>query len=89
MLRMDGQKTPLQKTYRVSVGFDSINVEFYGTNRQFHLIEISLVYDKSDKHTTIYDIYNTELNAKMIKSIKLENFTEIYSLTNKKKIFNI
>ena len=40
---------------------------------------------KSDKHTTIYDSYSAELAAKYIKSVKLTNFTEIYSLTNEKK----
>ena len=44
-----------------------------------------MVFEKSDKHTTIYDSYNAELAAKYIKSVKLSNFTEIYSLTNEKK----
>ena len=44
-----------------------------------------MVFDKSDKRTTIYDSYNAELTAKYIKSVKLSNFTEIYSLTNEKK----
>ena len=43
------------------------------------------MYDKSDKHTTIYDSYNAEMASKIIKSVKLTNFTEIYSLTNAKK----
>ena len=54
-------------------------------NRKLDWLEISLVYDKSHKHTTIYDSYNHELTTKTIKSIKLPNFTEIYSLTNEKK----
>ena len=45
---------------------------------------MSLVFDKSDKHATIYDSYNAELASKYIKSVKLSNFTEIYSLTNEK-----
>ena len=44
-----------------------------------------MVFEKSDKHTTIYDSYNAELAAKYIKSVKLSNVTEIYSLTNEKK----
>ena len=56
-----------------------------GSNREFDWIEISLVLDKSDKHTTIYVSRNAELAAKHIKSVKLSNFTEIYSLTNEKK----
>ena len=79
------QKTPLQETYEISVGQDSLDVEFLGSNRQFDWLEISVVHDKSDKHTTIYDSYNRELAAQIIKSLRLSNFTEIYSLTNEKK----
>ena len=56
-----------------------------GSNKQFDWLEISLVFDKSDKHTSIYNSYNLELAAKYIKSLKLSNFTEIYSLANVKK----
>ena len=79
------QKTPIQKTYEISTGSDSININFLGSNRQFDWLEISLVYDKSYKHTTIHDSYNVELAAKYMKSVKLENFTEIYTLTSEKK----
>ena len=82
---MGAQKTPIQKTYEINVGQDSINNNFLGSNRQFDWLEISMVYDKSDKHTTIYDSYNVELASKYINSVKLSNFTEIYSLTNEKK----
>ena len=50
ILCMRIQKTPIQKTYEISVGSDSLRVEFYSANRQFDWLEISLVYDKSDKH---------------------------------------
>ena len=82
-LRMEAQKTPLQKTYEISVGQDSVDVEFLGSNRQFDCIEISVVHYKSDKRTTIYD---RELAVQTIKSLKLSNFTEFYSRTNEKKI---
>ena len=82
---MGAQKTPIQKTYEIQKGSDSLNVEFLGANRQFDWIEISIVPDKSDKHTTIYDSYNREMAAQLIKSLRLSNFTEIYSLTNEKK----
>ena len=88
ILRMRMQKTLLQKIYEISIGQDSIDVEFLGANRQFDWLELSLVYDKSDKHKTIYDSYNHELVAKTIKSIKLSNFTEIYSLINKKNMMS-
>ena len=84
IMRMRVRKTPIQKTYGVSTGSYSINIDFFSSNRQFDWLEISLVYGKSDKHTTTYGSYNVKLAAKYIKSIKLENFTEIYSLTNEK-----
>ena len=58
ILRIGAQKTPLQKTHEINIGQDSLDVEFLGSDRQFDRIEISVVHDKSDKHTTIYDSYN-------------------------------
>ena len=82
-------KTPIQKTYEIQKGSDSLNIEFLGANRQFDWIEISIVPDKSDKHSTIYDSYNREMTAQLIKTLKLTNFTEIYSLTNEKNMVSI
>ena len=39
MLWMGAQKTPLQKTYEISKGTDSLNVEFLGSNKKFDWIE--------------------------------------------------
>ena len=86
ILKMGAQKTPIQKTYEINTGSDSLNVEFLGWNRQFDWIEIFIVPDKSDKHTTIYNSYNRELTSQTIKTLQLSNLTEIYSLTNEKKI---
>ena len=61
-----------------------MNIDFLGSNRQFDSLELSLLYDRSDKHTTIYDCLNVEL-AEKTKSIKSTNFTEIYSIANEKK----
>ena len=63
IIRMGAQKTPIQKTYEIKEGSDSLNIEFLGANRQFDWIEISIASDKSDKHATIYDSYNRELAA--------------------------
>ena len=82
---MGAQKTPIQKTYETKKGSDSLSVEFLGANRQFDWIEISIVPNKSDKHTTIYDSYNREMAAQLIKSLRLINFSDLCSLTNKKK----
>ena len=78
---MGVQKTPIQK-YTKYARSDSINIDILGSNRQFDWLEISIVFDKSDKHTTVYDCHNVKLTAKYIQSMKLSNFTEIYSLTN-------
>ena len=86
---MGAQRTPIQKTYEINTDQDSLNIDFLGTNRQFDWIELSIVYEKSDKHASIYDSYNFELAAKTVKSIKLSNFTEIYSLTNEKNMTTI
>ena len=86
IIRMGAQKTPIQKTYEIKKGSDSLNIEFVGANRQFDWIEISIVNDKSDTHTAKYDSSNRELAAQNIKTLKLSNFTEIYSLKNEKKI---
>ena len=50
ILRMGAQKTLIQKTYEISTGQDSLNIDFLGANRQFDWIEISIVYGKSGKH---------------------------------------
>ena len=81
---MGAQKTPIHRTYEINIGTDSIDIDFLGWNRQFDWIELSLVCGKSDKHTTIYDSYNTEQAANRIKSVKLSNFTKICSLKNEK-----
>ena len=80
---MRSQKAPIEKTYEINIGPDSINIDFLGANRQFEWTELPIVYDKSDKHSTIYDSYNIELAAKTIESVKLFNFTEIYRLKTK------
>ena len=85
IIRMGAQKTPIQNTYEIKQGSDSLNVEFLGGNRLFDWLEISIVNDKSDKHSNIYDSYNRELAAQKIKTLQLSNFTEIYSLTYEKK----
>ena len=82
---MGAQKTPMKKTYEINVGQDTFDIDFLGANRQFDWLELSLVYDKSDKHNTVYESYNVEMVSKKIKSVKLTNFTKIYSLINEKK----
>ena len=85
ILRMGAQKAPIQKTYKIQKGAESLNIEVLGANRGFDWIEISIVPDKSDQHKTIYDSYNREMAAQLIKTLKLSNFSELFSLTNEKK----
>ena len=86
ILRMGAQKAPLQKTYEINVGQDSLNINFTGSNRQFDWLQLSLVFDKSDKHTTIYDSYNVEMAEKIIKFVKLSSFTEFTAIQTKQNM---
>ena len=61
---------PYQQLFEINKGTQSLTVTFKGAQRQFQWLEISLIYDKSYQHLTIYDSYNLELAAKMIQSIK-------------------
>ena len=45
-------------------------------------MEISLVYDKSDQHTSVYDSCNCETASTTVDSVKLENTNNSYSLSN-------
>ena len=35
IIKMGAQKTPIQKTYEIKTGSDSLNVEYFRVNRQF------------------------------------------------------
>ena len=60
-------------------------MDFKRCERQFDWLKISLVYDKSDKHTTIYDTCNTKCTARMIKNIELSNISYVCSVTDTMK----
>ena len=47
---MGAQKTPTQKTYEMNVGHESLGINFLGLQRHFDWLELSIVYDKSNKH---------------------------------------
>ena len=76
--------TPYQKSYEVNVGTQTNVVEFKGANKQFSFLEISLVYDKSEQHNSVYDSYNAELAATHISSVQLENLNNKYGEINRK-----
>ena len=76
---------PYLQSFEINVGSQSLVVNFVGANRQFTFLELSLVYDKSDQHKTIYDSYNLEVTTQKIKSLKIENASSTYALTNEIK----
>ena len=82
-LRMGVLPSPYQQEFEIATGTQSLTVTFKGAQRQFEWHEISLVYDKSYQHLTIYDSYDLELAAKLIKSVKFENTSTTYSLAGK------
>ena len=84
VLRTSIKPTPFQKIYEVNVGTQSHIVEFNGANKHFSLVEISLVYDKSEQHNTIYDSYNAEVAATVVASVQLENLNNKYRELDKK-----
>ena len=73
---------PYQKSYEIVAGAQSKTFNFTNAFKQFEYLEISLVYDKSDQHVTIYDSYNAEIAATHIKSVKLQNASNTYSEFN-------
>ena len=85
VLRTGIKLTPYQKSFELINGTEPIAVNFQAANKQFSFLTISLVYDKSDQHRSIYDSYNFELASTKIKSIKLENVSNTYSLFNSVK----
>ena len=82
VLRIGVQKTPYQKPYELQAGSQDFTIDFQGANTQFDWIEISLVYDKSDKHLTAYDSYNAECACRFIKSLELANISDQHNSTN-------
>ena len=59
--------SPYQQSFEINVGTQSLKINFRGLNKQIELLEISLVFDKSDQHQTVYDNYDVELAAKYVQ----------------------
>ena len=62
-VRMGVLPNPYQQTFEVATGAQTISVDFQGASRNINWLEISLVYDKSYAHETVYDSYGVELAA--------------------------
>ena len=82
VLRMGIQETTYQKTYEMEIGSEEFMVGLKGCDRQLDWLEIFLVYEKRDKHLTIYDSYNAECAVQKVKSTELASISEVYSVTN-------
>ena len=82
LLRTGIRKTPLQKSYELAAGAQSKTITFNNAFKQFSFLEISLVFNRSDHHLSIYDSYNSEVAAAKIKTIKLQNASNTYSEFN-------
>ena len=85
VLRTGIRATPYQRSLELVSGTVSPVVEFQGSNKQFSFLAISLVYDKSDQHRSIYASYNGKVASTMIKSIQLQNASSTYSSFNSVK----
>ena len=84
-LRTGIKIAPYQQSFEINVGSQSLVVNFVGANRQFAFLKLSIVYDKSDPHKTIYDNYNVEVATQKIKSLRIGNLSSTYALTNEIK----
>ena len=82
-LRQGVLPAPFQQEFEISAGTQDFTCTFKGTQRQFDWTEISIVYDKSYQHSTIYESYDLELAATLTKTVKFENTSSTYSLTGK------
>ena len=82
-LRQGVLPSPYQQFFEINTGTQSYTCTFKGAQRQFDWLEISIVYDKSFQHKTIYDSYDLEMASKLIRTIKFENTSTTYSVTGK------
>ena len=56
-------------------------MNFCRFNKQTEWLEISLVFDKSDQHQTVYDSYDVVLAPIYVQLLALENASTTHSLT--------
>ena len=58
-LRMGVLPAPYQQLFEINKATQSLTVTFKGEQRQLEWLEISVIYDKSYQHLTIYDSYDS------------------------------
>ena len=83
VLRLGVLPSPYQELFEINTGTQRFTCTFKGGQRHFDWLEISVVYNKSYQHMTIYDSYDLELAAQLIQTIKFENTSTTYSITGK------
>ena len=59
-------RSPYQQLFEINTGTQTYTCTFKGAQRPFNWLEISIVYDKSFQHATIYDSYDLEIASKLI-----------------------
>ena len=80
-LRTGVISSPYQQNFGINTWTQSLKVNFRGLNKKIEWLEISLVFDKSDQHQTVYDSYDVELATKYVQLLTLENVSRTYNLT--------
>ena len=82
-LRQGVVPSPYKQLFQINTGKQRFVCTFKGAQRQFDWREISVVFDISYQHTTVYDSYDLELAAKLIQTIKFENTPATCSIVGK------
>ena len=54
-LRAGVISSPYQQSFEINTGTQSLKANFLGLNKQIEWLEISLVFDKSDQHQSVYN----------------------------------
>ena len=54
-LRTGVISSPYQQSFEINTGTQSLKANFLGLNKQIEWLEISLVFDKSDQHQSVYN----------------------------------
>ena len=62
-LRQGVLPSSYQQLFKINRGMQDFTCTFKGAQRQFDWLEISIIYNKSYQHTTVYDSYDLELVA--------------------------
>ena len=72
ILRMGVQKTPVQNHMKFLLDLTAY-IDLLGSNRQSDWLEISLIYDKSDKHNNLWQL-QCRICFKIYKKRKARKF---------------